>query len=72
MNQLLCGGGLWFWTRQALLSTTAIGAGTLKRSLVLLFGVLSYGVFFFTFVYQIGFVEGIVVPKAMKDRKSVV
>jgi protein-S-isoprenylcysteine O-methyltransferase Ste14 len=39
----------------------------LKRSLVLLFGVLSYGVFFFTFVYQIGFVEGMVVPKAMND-----
>ncbi|MBC8356968.1 MAG: isoprenylcysteine carboxylmethyltransferase family protein [Planctomycetes bacterium] len=39
----------------------------MKRSLVLLFGVLSYGVFFFTFVYQIGFVEGMVVPKAMND-----
>ena len=39
----------------------------MKRSLVLLFGVLSYGVFFFTFLYQIGFVEGMVVPKAMND-----
>jgi protein-S-isoprenylcysteine O-methyltransferase Ste14 len=34
---------------------------------VLLFGVLSYGVFFFTFLYQIGFVAGRVVPKAMND-----
>jgi protein-S-isoprenylcysteine O-methyltransferase Ste14 len=34
---------------------------------VLLFGVFSYGVFFFTFLYQIGFVEGMVVPKAMND-----
>ena len=39
----------------------------MKRSLVLLFGVLSYVVFFFTFLYQIGFVEGMVVPKAMND-----
>ena len=39
----------------------------MKRSLVLLFGVLSYGAFFFTFLYQIGFVEGMVVPKAMND-----
>ena len=34
---------------------------------MLLFGVLSYGVFFFSFLYQIGFVEGMVVPKAMND-----
>ena len=39
----------------------------LRRSLVLLFGALSYAVFFFTFLYQIGFVEGMVVPKAMND-----
>ena len=39
----------------------------MNRSLVLLFGVLSYGVFFFAFLYQIGFVEGLVVPKAMND-----
>ena len=39
----------------------------MKRSLVLLFGVLSYCVFFFTFLYQIGFVESMVVPKAMND-----
>ena len=39
----------------------------MKRSLVLLFGVLSYGIFFFAFLYQIGFVTGKVVPKAMND-----
>ena len=43
----------------------------MKRSLVLLFGVLSYVVFFFTFLYQIGFVEGMVVPKAMNDGAAV-
>jgi protein-S-isoprenylcysteine O-methyltransferase Ste14 len=43
----------------------------LNRSLVLLFGVLSYGVFFFTFLYQIGFVEGMMVPKAMNDGEVV-
>ena len=44
---------LRFWTMLAMLSTTPRGAGTLKRSLVLLFGVLSYGVFLFAFLYQI-------------------
>ena len=39
----------------------------MKRSLVLLFGVLSYATFFGTFLYQIGFVEGMVVPKALND-----
>ena len=43
----------------------------MKRSLVLLFGVLSYVVFFFAFLYQIGFVEGMVVPKAMNDGEVV-
>lgn len=43
----------------------------MKRSLVLLFGVLSYVVFFFTFLYQIGFVEGMVVPKAMNNGAAV-
>ena len=43
----------------------------MKRSLVLLFGVLSYVVFFFTFLYQIGFVEGMVVPKDMNDGAAV-
>jgi protein-S-isoprenylcysteine O-methyltransferase Ste14 len=34
---------------------------------VLLFGVVTYAIFFGTFLYQIGFVEGMVVPKAMND-----
>jgi protein-S-isoprenylcysteine O-methyltransferase Ste14 len=43
----------------------------LNRSLVLLFGGLSYCVFFFTFLYQVGFVESMVVPKAMNDGEVV-
>ena len=43
----------------------------MNRLLVFLFGALSYGVFFFTFLYQIGFVEGMLVPKAMNDGKVV-
>jgi protein-S-isoprenylcysteine O-methyltransferase Ste14 len=43
----------------------------LNRSLILLFGVLCYAVFFFTFLYQIGFVESMVVPKAMNDGEVV-
>ena len=43
----------------------------MKRLLVLLFGVLSYGIFFLTFLYQIGFVGGMVVPKAMNGGEIV-
>jgi len=39
----------------------------MKRVLVLLFGVLCYVVFFATFLYQIGFVANLVVPKAIDD-----
>ena len=39
----------------------------MKRTLVFLFGALTYVVFFATFLYQIGFVEDMVVPKAMND-----
>lgn len=39
----------------------------MNRALVVLFGVLAYGVFFFTFLYEVGFVEGMVVPKAIND-----
>ena len=37
----------------------------MHRSLVLGFGALSYGVFFATFLYLIGFLSGFVVPKAI-------
>jgi protein-S-isoprenylcysteine O-methyltransferase Ste14 len=39
----------------------------MSRFLVLLLGVLSYGIFLFAFLYQIGFVAGMVVPKAIND-----
>ncbi|NQU48127.1 MAG: isoprenylcysteine carboxylmethyltransferase family protein [Planctomycetes bacterium] len=39
----------------------------LKPTLIFLFGIVSYFIFFFTFLYQIGFVENMVVPKAMND-----
>ena len=39
----------------------------MMRSLVLLLGAVSYAIFFATFLYQIGFTEGMVVPKAMND-----
>ncbi len=39
----------------------------MNRFLALLIGVLCYAVFLFTFVYQIGFVAGVVVPKTIDD-----
>jgi len=39
----------------------------MKRTLVFSFGALSYATFFATFLYQVGFVAGMVVPKAMND-----
>jgi len=39
----------------------------MKRILVLLFGVFCYVLFLATFLYQIGFVSGIVVPKGIDD-----
>ena len=39
----------------------------MKRILVLLFGILCYGIFLVAFLYQIGFVAGIVVPKTIDD-----
>jgi len=40
---------------------------TLGRVVAFLYGVASYAVFFVTFLYAVGFVEGLVVPKAIDD-----
>jgi len=39
----------------------------MSRLIVLLFGIISYVLFLFTFLYQIGFLTGLVVPKAIND-----
>ena len=39
----------------------------MKRMLVFVFGVVTYAIFFAAFLYQIGFVESMVVPKAIND-----
>ena len=37
----------------------------LKRVVVFAYGVASYGVFFATFLYSVGFIGDLVVPKTM-------
>src|SRR5712691_1437566 len=43
------------------------GAGAMGRIASFLFGLVAYLVFFGAFLYAIGFVEGMVVPKAIDD-----
>ena len=43
----------------------------LGRAVAFLYGVASYAVFFASFLYAVGFVEGLVVPKAIDDGASV-
>jgi methanethiol S-methyltransferase len=44
---------------------------TLGRVVAFLYGVASYAVFFASFLYAVGFVEGLVVPKAIDDGPAV-
>ncbi len=43
------------------------GAGMIKRTLMTGYGLLAYAAFLVVFLYALGFVEGLVVPKAIND-----
>src|SRR5437764_3150872 len=62
-----CEGGRWrrSMSGQATILTKDAQRGTIGKAAAFLFGVAAYLVFFFTVLYAIGFVAGLVVPKTI-------